>query len=154
MDRHGQSGVIAMTRLFVVLATIAGLLVAQPAPGYAAALRPPTGLTVSAVTDTSATISWQAASGATGYDVLRGRQSGGPYTLVGHVTALSYPDSGLAPATAYYYVVRSTSGGRTSQNSAQLAVTTTITPATGLRHTAFPDHVDLSWAAAPGAVPW
>jgi len=84
--------------------------------------------------------------------VLRGTQSGGPYAPVGRASGPSYVDTGLTAATTYFYVVRSTAGTRASQNSAQLRVTTTLTPATNVRHTAHPDHVDLSWDAASGAV--
>src|SRR6266498_1798797 len=115
-------------RLLVVIAVAASLCAVVWVPALAGPLRPPTGLSGRADSDTQVSLSWNAAGGATGYQVLRGAHSGGPYALVKTTTALSYSDGGLVPATTYYYVLRSTSGSRTSQPSAQVAVTTLFTP--------------------------
>src|SRR6266542_530347 len=134
----------AVRRLLVVLTVAAGLCAVVWVPALAGPLRPPTGLSGRADSDTQVSLSWNAAAGATGYQVLRGAESGGPYALVKTTTALSYSDGGLAPATTYYYVVRSTSGGRTSQPSAQVSVTTLFTPPANARASADLDRVDLT----------
>jgi hypothetical protein len=64
------------------------------------------------------TISWTAASQAGSYSILRGTQSGGPYTaLVSGITALSYTDNSVAPNTKYYYVATATNNFGTSAYS-------------------------------------
>ncbi|NUT50345.1 MAG: hypothetical protein HOV94_24015 [Saccharothrix sp.] len=139
-------------KAFLSVPVVAALIVAlTAAPAHAAPLRPPTDVVASGVTDTAVTLSWQAAAGASGYEVLRGVRSGGPYTTVGRTSALSYADSGLTASTSYFYVVRGTAGTKSSADSAQLAVTTAASPPTNVRHTAHTDHVELSWDAAPGA---
>ena len=142
----------AVRRLLVVLTVAAGLCAVVWVPALAGPLRPPTGLSGRADSDTQVSLSWNAAAGATGYQVLRGAESGGPYALVKTTTALSYSDGGLAPATTYYYVVRSTSGGRTSQPSAQVSVTTLFTPPANARASADLDRVDLTWDAVAGVL--
>ncbi|HLJ56319.1 MAG TPA: malectin domain-containing carbohydrate-binding protein [Chthonomonadaceae bacterium] len=67
-------------------------------------------------------LTWTASSGATGYSVLRGTTSGGPYTAVGQTAATSYTDTGLANGTTYYYVVRATNGSSQSGSSNQASV--------------------------------
>src|SRR6185295_11626985 len=42
----------------------------------------PTGVTATATGQTTATVSWTASAGATGYNILRSTTSGGPYTQV------------------------------------------------------------------------
>ncbi len=139
-------------RLLVVIAVAASLCAVVWVPALAGPLRPPTGLSGRADSDTQVSLSWNAAGGATGYQVLRGAHSGGPYALVKTTTALSYSDGGLVPATTYYYVLRSTSGSRTSQPSAQVAVTTLFTPPANARASADLDRVDLTWDAVAGVL--
>lgn len=66
-------------------------------------LQPPTGLTVTTVSSTELDLSWNAASGATGYDIERD----GVVIVTDHATT-SYADTGLTPSTTYTYRVRST----------------------------------------------
>jgi hypothetical protein len=58
-------------------------------------------------------LAWTAASGATSYNVYRGTVSGGPYTLLGSVTAptLTYKDASVVSGTAYFYVTTSVANG-------------------------------------------
>ena len=54
-------------------------------------------------------IAWDAVTGDAsmyGYEVLRGSQGGGPYTLVTTTTSTSYTDSNVVSGSTYYYVVR------------------------------------------------
>ncbi|MBW7474088.1 S8 family serine peptidase [Paenibacillus oenotherae] len=99
--------IIPKNQLFAVL----------PAPAT------PTGLTATAGTS-QASLSWSAASNATGYNVKRSTSSGGPYTTVGtNVSATSFTDTGLANNTTYYYVVSAVNSTGESANSAQASVT-------------------------------
>ncbi|MFF8292278.1 cellulase family glycosylhydrolase [Streptomyces sp. NPDC016309] len=85
----------------------------------------PTGLTSTARTATSVSLSWTAATddvAVTGYDVYRGavRVNTAP------VTATTYTDTGLAPATPYRWSVRARdAAGNVSAPSPVLDVTTT-----------------------------
>ncbi|MEU6888636.1 cellulase family glycosylhydrolase [Streptomyces viridosporus] len=80
----------------------------------------------SAVTSSSATLTWGAATdanGVTGYDVVR--ISGGAETVVTTTAGTSATVTGLAPATSYTFAVyaRDAAGNR-SQRSAAVTVTT------------------------------
>ena len=118
----------------------------------------PTGLTVSSVGASALTLSWQAASdnvGVTVYEVLR---AGIVIASVGG-SALSHPDTDLAPATAYRYTVRARdAAGNSSAESAPLLATTapvttapdTQAPSTpaGLSAASTASSVQLNWEAA------
>lgn len=97
----------------VNVTTRAADTVAPSAPGQPAA---------SAVTSTSLTLSWAAATdnyGVTQYLVYRNG------TLVGTVAATSFADAGLAPATSYSYTVKAQDrAGNLSTASPARAVTT------------------------------
>jgi hypothetical protein len=68
-------------------------------------------------------LTWTAASGATGYNVKRSATSGGPYTTIGTSTTASYSDSGVTVGNTYYYVVTATNAGGESLNSNEASVT-------------------------------
>ncbi|MEO3821043.1 glycoside hydrolase family 9 protein [Plantactinospora sp. B24E8] len=95
----------------------------------------PTGLTASAVTTTGATLSWTASTdnvGVTGYRVYR--EAGATDTLLGTVTATTYPVTGLTAGTTYqFYVVAVDAAGNVSAASAPVPVTTGTTPTSGCR---------------------
>ena len=87
----------------------------------------------SAVTSSSATLTWGAATdanGVTGYDVVR--ISGGAETVVTTTAGTSATVTGLAPATSYTFAVyaRDAAGNR-SQRSATVTVTTSPGGTTG-----------------------
>jgi glycosidase len=64
-----------------------------------------TGLAVTAEGSSSIDLVWNAAAGATSYDVYRSLLSGGGYEFVANTTSTSFTDTGLDAATTYYYVV-------------------------------------------------
>ena len=75
------------------------------------------------VTEHSATLSWAASTddiGVNGYEILRDG------AVIGRTSALSYTDTGLAPATSYVYAVRALDG---SGKVSPLSGTTTVTTA-------------------------
>lgn len=75
----------------------------QPGPAGAA----PTGVTLAAITPVSATLSWNAILGATGYRVLRAPAPAGPYGQVtaAPLTGTTFTDATLTPASTYYWTV-------------------------------------------------
>ncbi len=86
-------------------------------------LDPPTGITVTQTSSTSATVSWTAASGATGYLVERATSDDpGNFTMpgTGAVSATSFDDSGLSDAVTYSYRVASVSASDTSSFSSSV----------------------------------
>ena len=65
----------------------------------------PVGLTATPG-DSVISLKWNAASGATAYNLKRSLVNGGPYTLLaGGLTATNYTDSVVTNGTTYYYVV-------------------------------------------------
>ncbi|MBB3111197.1 chitin-binding protein [Paenibacillus phyllosphaerae] len=82
-------------------------------------LSAPTGLAASGITNTSATISWNAVSGATGYQVYRNG------SLVGTATTTSFTNSGLTAGSTYSYTIVATNSSGSSAASSALSVTTT-----------------------------
>ncbi len=89
----------------------------------------PTGLTSTAKTSSSVSLSWTASSdnkAVTGYDVYRGSAK------VGSTTTTSYTDSGLSASTAYSYTVKAKdAAGNVSAASSALSVTTSAGGGTG-----------------------
>ena len=115
----------------------------------------PSGVTAVAG-NASVALSWSSVTGATGYRVLRGTTSGGPYSLVGSPSGTSFGDSGLANGTTYYYVVRTFDGSLESANSSQASATPVAPPSgpaapTGVNATAGNGSVTLGWNAVSGA---
>ena len=111
----------------ILLALVDGVLIAVFSAGVALALftdvfdntdnafgtdtlNPPTGLTASVV-GSDIQLDWTptADTYATGYEVQRGTDSGGPYGEIGTVTpysATTYTDDTVVPGTRYYYVLQ------------------------------------------------
>lgn len=69
-----------------------------------------------------ATITWNASTGASTYNVKRSGTSGGPYALIASPAATSYSDEGLASGT-FYYVVSSVGANGESANSMEVSAT-------------------------------
>ncbi|MFF6905285.1 chitinase [Streptomyces sp. NPDC012389] len=79
----------------------------------------PAGLRTTAVTSTSVALSWNAVSGASGYNVYRGG------TKVASATGPSATVTGLAASTAYSFQVTATNAAGESAKSAAVTATTT-----------------------------
>jgi cellulose 1,4-beta-cellobiosidase len=83
----------------------------------------PTGLTATAGSAQVA-LSWNATSGATGYNVKRSTTNGGPYSNVAtNVTSPSFTNTGLTNGTTYYYVVTAVNASGESPVSTQASAT-------------------------------
>lgn len=93
----------------------------------------PTGLSATAPDCGRITLNWNAAAGATSYNVMRSTASGGPYTtLVAlEVGATNYVDTSVLGATTYYYVVSAANAGGESDFSAQASATSSVCPLPG-----------------------
>lgn len=120
-----------------------------PAGSVLAAPPAPAGLAATAGNAT-ATLTWNAVSGATSYAVKRGTVSGGPYATLASVAGTSpatYTDTSLTNGTTYYYVVSASNAAGTSPNSAQIAATPVGSPAFTSSATASPNPVALGATA-------
>ncbi|SFU29675.1 extracellular catalytic domain type 2 short-chain-length polyhydroxyalkanoate depolymerase [Pseudoduganella namucuonensis] len=81
----------------------------------------PANLAVTGQTGNAVSLSWSAASGATGYHVYRD----GTKLNASPTAATSYTDTGLVPSTSYGYAVTAYAAGRESALSAPVTATTT-----------------------------
>ncbi|MBV1855956.1 DUF4832 domain-containing protein, partial [Catellatospora tritici] len=122
--------------------------------GDCAAPSVPTGLAVTARTDTSVSLSWSASTdnvGVTGYQVLRDG------VVAGSPTGTTFTDTGRSPGNTYQYTVRALdAAGNVSGQSAAVSATTTgcsgdctapsapVLSSTGKSDTT----VSLSWTAS------
>ncbi len=116
---------------------------------------PPTGVTATPG-NTQVSLSWNASSGATSYNVKRATVSGGPYTTVGSPGTTSFTNTGLANGTTYFYVVTAVNASGESGNSTQVSATPQgVVPAPPTQLTATrnkPGRLSLHWvqSTTPG----
>jgi fibronectin type 3 domain-containing protein len=110
----------------------------------------PTGLAASGG-NAQVSLTWNAASGATSYNVKRSLSTGGPYTTIASgVTVASYTDTAVNNGTTYYYVVSAVNSAGESANSAEASATPAAPPPpaapSGLTATAISgSQIDLAW---------
>ncbi len=101
-------------------------------------------------------LSWNASTGATSYDLKRSTTHGGPYAQIGAPSTTNYNDTGLTDGTTYYYVISAVNSNGQSANSNEVSarpVSAATIPAapTGLSATAGDQQVVLNWNASAGA---
>lgn len=82
----------------------------------------PTGL-VATGGNAQVSLTWNASSGATSYNVKRGTATGGPYTTIHSPTTNSYTDTTVTNGTPYFYVVSAVNSGGESANSSEATAT-------------------------------
>ncbi|HQZ74767.1 MAG TPA: zinc-dependent metalloprotease family protein [Chitinophagaceae bacterium] len=119
-----------------------------------AACGDPTGLTSSAITNTTATISWTAVSGALSYDVDYKAASSGTWINAATATAnLSADLSGLTLGTTYDWRVRATcDAGSGNYVQAQFTTTAPCNAPAGLSSSAITaSSATVGWTAVSGA---
>jgi hypothetical protein len=125
-------------RLHGTMAVLGGFALAASAHlAHAAGLAVPTGVEAHPSSSGRISIVWNAASGATSYNVYRSTTPGGEGTTpIGSTTSTSYMDTGLTggPPTLYYYKVAAVNGGRVSPQSVETAspATPPTSPGNGL----------------------
>jgi fibronectin type 3 domain-containing protein len=114
----------------------------------------PTGLTATPG-NTTATLRWTAANGASFYRVRRSTTNGGPYTTIATVTATIFGNTGLTNGTTYYYVVAGGSSAGTGPNSNQASTTPMAPPPAPTGVAAAPGSgtgtISVTWSAVGGA---
>ncbi len=82
----------------------------------------PIGLGASA-TNTQITLTWNPASGATGYNLKRATNNGGSYTVISSPAGTNSTDAAVANGRTYYYVVSATNVVGEGANSSPAAAT-------------------------------
>jgi cellulose 1,4-beta-cellobiosidase len=101
------------------------------------------------------TLSWNASSGATGYNVKRATAAGGPYyAVVATVTTTNYTDGQAANFATYFYVASAVNSAGESADSAQVSATPFGSPpAPGGLSATWTNHapVLVSWLGVFGA---
>lgn len=111
------SGVAAMIASALLFACSSGESANSPPPSQGGPSTP-TGLSASAPSGTSVSLTWNGSSEFTGYKVFRNDNE------IATATSPSFTDTGLTPSTVYRYFVRGQSSGGLSAPSATVAVTT------------------------------
>jgi hypothetical protein len=110
-------------RLYGAIAVLGGLSLAASAQlAQAAGLAVPTGVEAHPPSSGHMVVFWNAAAGATSYNIYRSTTPGGEGTTpIGSTTSTSYTDTGLTdgPPTLYYYKVAAVNGGAISPQSAE-----------------------------------
>src|SRR5207302_1784031 len=149
------------TYYFEVRATNTGGASALSSPPVSATTLPlppatPTGVTATAKSSSSITVSWTASTGAAWYQVYNSTSPSGPFTKFGGTSGTSLVIWGLHPSTTYYFEVRASNTGGTSALSSPPVSATTFplppAPPTGV--TATPKsstQITVSWTASAGA---
>ncbi|MEX0907053.1 MAG: hypothetical protein WD054_01890, partial [Gemmatimonadota bacterium] len=83
----------------------------------------PTGIDAIATSRTAVTVTWEAVTGATLYNVERAGATGA-FASIGTSTSTTYVDTEIAPSTEYRYRVQGLVGSQATSFSAEAAVTT------------------------------
>jgi len=112
----------------------------------------PFSLTASFVygTTTNITLNWTAVPGAVGYVISRATSVSGPYTYLQTVTETTYTDSGLNPATIYYYRVAAMNVTGVSANNTD-SVNSQIAFPASLTAVASNAQAKLTWSSVSNA---
>jgi hypothetical protein len=109
----------------------------------------PAGLTATPVDEATINLSWtDRSSKETGYQVERSETSGTGFTIIATlgVNSHTYSDPDRIPGTTYYYRVRATGTGGSSEYSNEASATTILIAPDGLTATVFDyNSIDLHW---------
>ncbi|MDF2669147.1 MAG: hypothetical protein K0R67_1453, partial [Paenibacillus sp.] len=111
----------------------------------------PTSVTASVYNGTIQ-LSWNASSGATGYNVKRATVSGGSYTTIAsNSPSTLYTDSTVTAGSTYYYIIVAVNGDGSSPDSTEVSITAPASAPAGLSATGSSGSVAVSWTASTGA---
>ena len=83
----------------------------------------PTGISASANSSSSITVTWNIVSGASGYRIYRSSTSSGSFKQVESATSTSYTDTGLSANTTYYYKITAYNSNGESPQSTTVSAT-------------------------------
>lgn len=83
----------------------------------------PTSLSTMVKSSTEVDLSWTGSTGATGYNILRSTNNGGPYVEISTSASASFSDTTVTHLTTYYYVVQATNCAGASSDSNQAFAT-------------------------------
>lgn len=158
---YTDTGLTPATTYYYRLSAVVNGTVGDPSDPVAvttvaAGLDAPLNVRAVAQTATSVQVDWNPVTGATGYSITRAQNVDGPYTLAGTSATTTFTDTGLTPATIYYYRVHAYNGSTTGPDSATAVVATmadTIEPPTNL--TAIgnsPSSIRLNWTPPASVV--
>jgi uncharacterized repeat protein (TIGR01451 family) len=103
----------------------------------------PTNL-VAVAYDSQVRLFWAPAAGATGYNLLRAENSGGPYAVQASPTGTNYTDLAVVNDTTYYYVVVAVNAAGSSPRSAEVLATPKAAPSNVLA-VGGTNQVNLTW---------
>lgn len=105
----------------------------------------PTGLAVSGTTSSSASLSWNASTGATGYNVYQGSAK------VASVTTTAATVTGLAASTSYAFSVTATNSAGESAKSTAVTATTQSAGTGGSTSAWHPSYLSVGTVYTPGS---
>ena len=115
----------------------------------AASLPAPTGL-VATVADGKVSLTWNAVSGASHYEVARGTAAAGPFLRIGLPAGTSFTDGSPLPGSASFYVVTAPRGAQSAPAEADVPA---LAPANlAATYDTSTGRVELSWSGSAGAV--
>jgi subtilase family serine protease len=112
-------GMVAFVSFSAILSCGGGSATTPPPPSPPAA---PANLSATPGTG-QVMLSWNASTGATGYNVKRAGVSGGPYTGLASMATTSYTDAAVTGGIPYYYVVTAVNSAGESAISNQATAT-------------------------------
>ncbi|SCL29551.1 Fibronectin type III domain-containing protein [Micromonospora rhizosphaerae] len=143
----GRPGALVAAMITCVTLT----MVCSPPASAAGFLVPPSSVSARASGPNTIVVSWNSTASTSYYRVLRATVSGGPYTVVGEVPTASFTDTGLTPATRYFYVVQSGYRKKLSAYSMEANAVTAFTAPASVHINATGSAMDVRWEAVPGA---
>jgi fibronectin type 3 domain-containing protein len=123
----------------------------------------PTGVTATAISSSSITVSWNSVSNVEFYNIYRSSSMSGTYTWIMLSSSTSYTDTGLSANTTYYYKVSAENDNGESSRSITTGYATTLssggggstpsapTGVTASRNPAGSTTVRITWNAVSGA---
>lgn len=140
----------SVLRLLIILFAATHMVTVFPVRSLAVPA-PPTGLLATPVSGDKVKLDWGAVDGAAQYKVYRAVYASA-YSTVATISTINYTDTGLKPATQYYYQITALASDNSESAAATISVSTLDTdsmpPSTpgGLTATAIsPVSIQLNW---------